>query len=311
MAQPVKILLVEDNPHDAELVLREVRRGGYEPAWQRVDTEVDFLKRLNEGHDIILSDYQMPQFSGLRALELLRASGLDIPFILVSGTIGEDIAVAAIKEGAADYLLKDRLARLGHAIDHALEQGRLRRERRQADRLVQESEERLRNIFDGILTFVGLFSTDGRVLEINQAALRALGLRREDVLGRFLADGPWWAQSPATQRQVSEALRTAVSGQTVTQEIAAAYHGQTRVIDTVFHPLRDGLGRVAQVVGSGVDVTRRKESEKQIQEQLTELLRWQEVMLGREDRVQALKAEVNELLVQRHHPPRYTNPSAS
>ena len=89
MSHPLKVLIVEDNPADAELVLRQMRRAGFAPEWSRVDTEHDYLASLHAGLDIILSDYEMPQFSGIRALELLRESGLDIPLILISGTIGE------------------------------------------------------------------------------------------------------------------------------------------------------------------------------------------------------------------------------
>ena len=207
--------------------------------------------------------------------------------------------------------MKDRLARLGHSIDHAREQSRLRTERRQADKLIQESEEKLRNIFDGILAFVGLFSTDGRVLELNQAALRVAAVRRDEVLGRFFADGSWWSHSPVMQRRVAEALRQAAAGLTVQVELAAASAaGPLRVIDAVFNPLRDAQGRVTQVVGSGVDITERKESEQKIKEQLEELLRWQEVMLNREERVHALKAEVNEQLARQNQPPRYADPAA-
>ncbi len=131
--QPLRILIAEDSPADAELILRELRRSGFEPEWERVDTESDYLERLHSGVEIVLSDYEMPQFSGPRALELLRESGLDIPFIIISGTIGEDIAVEVMKLGASDYLLKDRLARLGLAVSHALDQARLRAERKNAE----------------------------------------------------------------------------------------------------------------------------------------------------------------------------------
>src|SRR5476651_1582869 len=107
MEKPLKVLIVEDNPDDAELVLLELRSAGFEPDWLRVDTEAAFLEHLNGGLDLVLSDFQMPQFNGLRALELLQQSGFEVPFILLSGTIGEDIAVTAMKHGATDYLLKD------------------------------------------------------------------------------------------------------------------------------------------------------------------------------------------------------------
>jgi signal transduction histidine kinase len=140
MPQPLKVLLAEDNPADTELVVRELHRAGFKPEWRRVDTEAAFLEHLHDGLDLILSDYQMPQFSGLRALELLKQSGLAMPFIIVSGTIGEETAVAAMKQGAADYLLKDRLARLGPAVSHALESSRLHAEHRNLEEQLWQAQ---------------------------------------------------------------------------------------------------------------------------------------------------------------------------
>src|ERR1035437_7543232 len=142
MSQALRVLLVEDNPRDAELIVAELHRAGLAPDWQRGDTEPASLAALDGGCGIILTDYDLPQFSGLRALELLQLSGRDIPLIVVSGTIGEDIAVAAMQQGATDYLLKDRLQRLAPAVNQALEQSQLRRERKQAEeaRVHREAE---------------------------------------------------------------------------------------------------------------------------------------------------------------------------
>src|SRR5580704_19375474 len=130
MPIPLKVLIAEDNPADAEMELRELRRSGFEPEWVRVDSEEAYVEQLNQSWDLVVSDYQMPQFTGFRALQLLKERGLETPFILVSGTIGEDMAVEAMRYGATDYLLKDRLARLGAAVTHALAETRMRRERR-------------------------------------------------------------------------------------------------------------------------------------------------------------------------------------
>jgi two-component system sensor histidine kinase EvgS len=124
----LRVLIVEDQPIDAELMVRELRRAGHEPAWQRVETEPDYLRELNAEPDVILADYKLPQFSAPRALELLRASGLSIPLIVVTGAVGEDAVVQCMRQGAADYLLKDRLARLGPAVAHSLEQHELQRQ---------------------------------------------------------------------------------------------------------------------------------------------------------------------------------------
>jgi DNA-binding NtrC family response regulator len=133
MSRALRVLIVEDRPADAELIVRELRRAGFAPDWNRVDTEGEFSASLRSDPEVILCDYVMPEFSGLGALELLHQSKLEIPLIIVSGTIGEETAVAAMKEGATDYLLKDRLGRLGPAVSQALERAQLRKERKQAE----------------------------------------------------------------------------------------------------------------------------------------------------------------------------------
>jgi two-component system cell cycle sensor histidine kinase/response regulator CckA len=134
MSQLLQILIVEDNVNDANLLVRKLRRSGFKFEWQRVDTEIEYLAKLNSGLDLILSDYDMPQFNGLRALHLLKQQpALEIPFIIVSGTIGEDKAVVAIQQGAADYLLKDRMSRLPAAVRGALKEIAERGERKRLE----------------------------------------------------------------------------------------------------------------------------------------------------------------------------------
>lgn len=138
MPQPLRVLILEDRPSDARLVLSELRHAGYEPQWDRVDTEQDYITHLQSAPDIILADYNLPQFSAPEALQILRKSQLDIPFIIVTGSIGEEVAVVAMKEGATDFLLKDRMGRLGQAVGQALEQRRLRDNQRQAEETLRE-----------------------------------------------------------------------------------------------------------------------------------------------------------------------------
>ena len=144
----LRIMFVEDNPLDTELTVRELERSGYELEWQRVDTEPEFTQRLaHDPPDLIISDHVMPQFSSSEALRCLHESGLTIPFIVVSQAIGEEEAVKLMRAGAADYLLKDRMARLGEAVHHALEERRLRSQYAKAQRdlrqLNQELESRI------------------------------------------------------------------------------------------------------------------------------------------------------------------------
>ena len=200
MPKPIKILIVEDNPNDAELLVRELRRAEFEPTWQRVETESDFLAGIKERPDIILSDYSMPRFSGLRAAELLQESGLNIPFILISGTVGEEIAVEAMKYGATDYLLKDRVARLGPAVIRAINEIEERAEHKRLERQFIEAQKMevigqlaagvahdFNNILGVIIGYSDLVKTELNpedpvqkyVEEIRQAADRAVGLTRQ------------------------------------------------------------------------------------------------------------------------------------
>ena len=135
---PVRVLLLEDRPADAELNVAALREAGLDVEWECVEREQDFVAALGRGPDLVLSDYSMPQFDARRALAIIRDRQIDIPFIVVSGTIGEEVAVACMREGATDYLLKDRLGRLGASVRRAVEQHRIdlemRRAKAEADR---------------------------------------------------------------------------------------------------------------------------------------------------------------------------------
>ena len=134
MSKLLRVLIVEDSENDALLLLRGLSRGGFEPEFKRVETPEAMAAALSaQPWDIIVSDYSMPHFSGLAALWVLKQSGLDLPFILVSGTIGEDVAVEAMKAGAHDYVMKGNLQRLTTAIERELREAEVRKERKQAE----------------------------------------------------------------------------------------------------------------------------------------------------------------------------------
>ena len=138
MSIPLRVLILEDQEDDAELMVRELGRQGFAPSWQRVQTESAYVSLLEEHFDVILADYSLPQFDALRALQIVRERTLDIPFIIVSGSISEEVAVECMKQGVADYLLKDRLVRLGPAVSQALQGRQLREEKRQAEATLRE-----------------------------------------------------------------------------------------------------------------------------------------------------------------------------
>ncbi len=144
MSLPINVLVAEDSEDDAILMMRELRRSGYASNFVRIDTPEAMRAALGEKDwDVVISDYAMPRFNAFDALKILKESGLDIPFIIVSGTIGEDLAVAAMRAGAHDYVMKDKLARLGPAVQRELQEAEVRRARRLAEAEKEKMQEQL------------------------------------------------------------------------------------------------------------------------------------------------------------------------
>jgi signal transduction histidine kinase/CheY-like chemotaxis protein len=148
MTIPLRVLIAEDRPTDAELMMHELRRSGFDPNWIRVESEEEYLKELESGPDVILADHTLPAFDAPRALQLLKQSDLDIPLIVVTGSVSEDEAVERIKQGASDYILKDRMTRLGAAVKRALEEKKLRDEKRDAEEQIRRNFERIKALHD-------------------------------------------------------------------------------------------------------------------------------------------------------------------
>lgn len=174
---------MEDEPNDAELDMRELQRAGYNPVWKRVETELDFLAELDQGWEIILADYNLPSFDGLRALELLTTRKLDIPFILVSGAIDCDKAVTVMKAGANDYIMKDDLGRLAPTVEREMRDAAERREHLLANQALRESEERFRVLVEDSPDGIGIYQS-GSLVFINSSGARQLGAStKEELLG--------------------------------------------------------------------------------------------------------------------------------
>ncbi len=187
MSQAIRLLIVEDNEDDALLAVRELRRGGYDVAFERVETAAAMTAAL-EGRawDLVIADYSLPQFSGAAALELLKASGRDIPFIIVSGSIGEDLAVSVMKSGASDYMMKGNIKRLVPSVQRELREAEIRRRRRQAEEALSESEARKAAMFDSALDSIITIDRSGKIIEFNPASEKLFGYDREAVIDRPL-----------------------------------------------------------------------------------------------------------------------------
>ena len=257
----LKVLIAEDNAADAELLVRELRRAGFEPDWHRVDREADFVSRLHVELDLILSDYEMPQFGGLRALELLNESGLQVPFIIVSGSIGEDTAVAAMKMGAADYLIKDRLTRLGSAVEHVLRREELRRERLRAERAKVHAEASYRAIFENSVE--GLYQTtaDGHIIIANPAVARIAGYESvEEFIARATGVEEQFYANPRDR----EYFRAQMQAEGVVRGFEAQMRrrdGTLVWISSSVRMSRDAEGEICYE-GTLQDITGRKHSEQ-------------------------------------------------
>ena len=190
MSKPIRVLIVEDSEPDTFLLLRHLRQGGFEPApVLRVETAAALAGALtSQTWDVVIADYRLPQFTGLDALRMVQATGLDAPFILVSGAIGEEQAAAVMKAGAHALLLKDRASQLPFLVERELEDAEVRRQRVRAEAALMESEQRYRSLFDGSLD--GIFAVDatGRLLQANQSATRISGYTVEELTARNFAE---------------------------------------------------------------------------------------------------------------------------
>ncbi|HEY3815829.1 MAG TPA: response regulator [Polyangiaceae bacterium] len=184
MTRPLHLLLVEDSENDAELVLRELRKGGFDVTFERVESPAAMSAALDQSApwDIIISDYSLPTFDAPGAIALARERGLDLPIIIVSGTIGEETAVAALKAGAQDFIVKHKMTRLVHAVERELAEAGARQARRAAEQALRVSETRFRRLAESGVIGIAVGEVSGRVVEANDAFLTMVGYTGEDVL---------------------------------------------------------------------------------------------------------------------------------
>jgi DNA-binding NtrC family response regulator len=187
--QPLRVLMVEDSEDDVLLIIRELKKGGYDPVYERVETATAMKKALQEKQwDIVLCDYKLPKFNAISAIAVLKETNIDIPLLIVSGAIGEETAVECMRLGAHDYIMKNNLSRLCQAIARELEEADSRSKRKQAEEALRQSEERFRILFeqaaDSILLLEILPEGIPVIRDANSATFRLLGYERDEIIGQ-------------------------------------------------------------------------------------------------------------------------------
>jgi PAS domain S-box-containing protein len=203
-AQSLRLLLVEDSPDDALLVLHALRRGGFAPDVERVETEEAMLAALQQRTwDAVIADFTLPRFNALRALDVLKSQELDIPFIIVSGALTDEIAVAAMKAGAHDYILKDNLARLAPAMEREVRDANIRVMRRQVELALRQVETRFAIAFRASPMAICITTlAEGRLLDVNDSCVQLLGFSREELIGRTTLELQLWADPDERERLI-------------------------------------------------------------------------------------------------------------
>jgi len=253
---PLRVLLVEDQATDAELLLHALRQAGYAPESTRVQTEDDFLAEILGSPDLILADYSLPQFDAPRALELLRRNDLDIPVIVVTGAVSEEVVVACMQQGASDYLFKDRLGRLGQAVERALAEKRHRDEQRQ----LREVQLRLAAIVQSSADAIISMAMDARITSWNPAAEQLYGYSASEAMGR-----PFSVLMPEAERAALPALLARLDHDNlVAHEEAQRVRkdGSVLMVSRAVSPIRAPDGKMIGAATIEADITAKKASER-------------------------------------------------
>ena len=264
MNHSIRVLHLEDDPHDAELIQRKLKSEGlsFEIVW--VDRREAFESALErEVFDLVLTDYNLPDYDGMSALKRAREKQPELPVIAISGTLGEEEAVECLKAGATDYVLKQRLQRLGAAVRAALERSRLKREARGAEIRLRESEKRFRQMAENIRDVFFLVDADShRILYISPAYAEIWGRSCESAY----ANPESWTEAihPDDRASIYEKYKQGMSAGTFEFEYRIVRpDGSMRWIEARGFPVRDAAGRMVRIASVAEDITERKRAEVQ------------------------------------------------
>jgi len=266
--ETLHLLILEDNPADAELSVRELEKEGFVVEWSLVETEEAFREALNQRPEVILADYSLPSFDGLSALKIKQEIVPEVPLVILSGNIGEEIAVECIKSGATDYVLKDQLFRLGPVVRRALKEAHLYRERREARESLQESEERYRNLIESTYDLIQSVAPDGRFLFVNRAWQETLGYTKVELPRINL----WKIIHPQSLSHCQEIFSQVIKGKSIKniQATFVAKDGSPIQVEGNVTGRYMG-GKLIATHGFFHDITERKQAEKELRQSYKKL----------------------------------------
>ena len=262
MNQPLQVLIVEDSQNDAALLEIELERAGYKTSCHRVDTMEAMGAALAERlWDLVIADYIMPHFNGLAALALVKEKGLDLPFIIVSGHITDDTAVAAMKAGAHDYVMKDNLARLGSAVQRELREAEIRREQRRSEERLKVEHTFRQAIENSVPSGIAAIDLDGRQTYVNPAFCEMVGWSETELVG---ARPPFVYWPEEAIDEITGALGKVIQGGTPASGIELPFrrrNGERIAVLLQVTPLKNSFGNITGWVSSASDITLRKRAE--------------------------------------------------
>lgn len=265
MNAPLRVLIIEDSEDDALLILRELGYGRRPLTHHRVDTASTMRNALEQNvWDLVIADYNLPQFSAPEALQVLQEKGLDLPFIIVSGALGEDLAVAAMRAGAHDYLMKGNLLRLLPAVERELREAQERQRRRQAEQDLRRSEAYSRLLLENALDAIIVLNPEGSILYSSSSAQQVLGYQPETLIHHSFYQYIHYEDQPA----VAEAFAAAIAHQEMPQVVEFRFQsseGHWRTLEAISKYFLDSVGQTNLVVNAR-DITERKQAEEIRQE---------------------------------------------
>lgn len=265
----MRLLIVEDSEADSELLLREFRKAGFNPHFQRVDSRPALQAALRECWDLAITDYQLPGFDGLSAVALMRAVDPDLPVIMVSGRVGEEVAVDVMRAGARDYVMKDKLQRLIPVVRRELQESAQRAARRKAEAALRLSEQRFSELADNVDEVFWLASPDWtQSYYVNPAFYRVWGWER-DADNDAELPRPWVDAIHAhDQPMIESSIRQAGSDAGKVVEFPEYRiirpNGHVRWIKARAYPVRDARGKVVRIAGTASDITTRRNAEESL-----------------------------------------------